>query len=70
MVTCFPHTVFSDSGGVIDGRFSMDGGHDFVSIEPPFGDDGMSTTKELERCKKTVLTPYLTFLKVVSCEWL
>ena len=31
-----------------------------------YGDGGMSTTQELEACQKTVLSPYLYFLKLVS----
>ena len=31
-----------------------------------YGDGGMSTTQELETCKRTVLSPYLYFLKLVS----
>ena len=62
--------VFSDDerGGVIDGDYSVDADHDFVDIrlDPTLGDEGMSTTQELNRCKKTVLVFYLNFLKVVS----
>ena len=54
---------FSESGeGIIDGRVDVG---TFVSIDPPYGSDGMSATEELEKCQKTVLKPYLTFLKVV-----
>ena len=53
---------------MIDYVASMDGGYDFVDIriDPTLGgEDGMSTTQELIRCKKTVLVFYLNFLKVV-----
>ena len=62
LLTSLP--VYSE-GGIIDGRYSLDGGLDYVRVEPPFRDDGVSTAQELERCKKMILTPYLTFLKVV-----
>jgi hypothetical protein len=62
--------VFSDEGGgVIDSVLSMEGGHDFVDIriDPTLGgEDGVSTTQELIRCKKTVLVFYLNFLKVIG----
>ena len=57
---------------MIDGMFSMDGGHDFVDVRLDTtlgGEDGMSTTQELIRCKKTVLVFYLNFLKVVRKAW-
>ena len=31
-----------------------------------YGDGGLSTTQELETCKRTVLSPYMYFLKLVS----
>ena len=54
-------------GGVIDTVLSMDGGHDFVDVrlDPTLAEDGVSTTQELIRCKKTVLIFYLNFLKLV-----
>ena len=53
--------------GVIDG-VSIDGRYDFVDVrlDTTLGEEGMSTTKELTRCKKTVLVFYLNFLKVVG----
>lgn len=63
--------AFSDDGeGVIDTVLSMEAGHDFVNVrlDPTLGEDGISTTQELIRCKKTVLTFYLNFLKVVRCS--
>ena len=43
----------------------------FLPPPPPqaplgYGDGGLSTTQELETCKRTVLSPYLYFLKLVS----
>ena len=63
-----PPLVLSGDG-VIDNVYSMENEHDFVdvSLDPTLGggEDGMSTTQELIRCKKTVLIFYLNFLKVV-----
>ena len=55
-------------GVIIDGRCSFDGANDFVDIrlDMTLGEEGVSTTQELNRCKKTVLVFYLNFLKVVS----
>ena len=65
---CVSPPVLPDEGeGVIDNVYSMDGGHDFVDVRyvPTFVEDGVSTTQELTRCKKTVLIFYLNFLKLV-----
>jgi hypothetical protein len=51
---------------VIDGGGSIDGRDDFVDVGLDTTLEGMSTTKELTRCKKTVLVLYLNFLKVVG----
>ena len=52
--------------GVIDGGGSIDGRNDFVDVGLDTTLEGMSTTKELTRCKKTVLVFYLNFLKLVG----
>ena len=54
-----------DREGVIDGG-SIDGRHDFVDVGLETTLEGISTTKELTRCKKTVLIFYLNFLKLVG----
>ena len=58
---------FLEDGVVIDGRCSIDGDHGFVDVrlDTTLGEEGVSTTQELNRCKKTVLVFYLNFLKVV-----
>lgn len=56
-----------DREDVIDGACSFDGRHDFVDVGLETTLEGMSTTKELTRCKKTVLIFYLNFLKLVGC---
>ena len=59
--------VHMDEGeGVINGGgCSIDGRNDFIHIGLDETLEGVSTTKELTRCKKTVLIFYLNFLKVV-----
>jgi hypothetical protein len=48
--------------------YSIDSGHDFVDVkvDAALGEEGMSTTQELTRCKKTVLIFYLNFLKLIG----
>lgn len=53
------------SDGIIDGR---DFDPEFVNVDIPhgYGEDASNTTRNLSVCKKTVLTPYRTFLKVIG----
>ncbi|XP_064394287.1 uncharacterized protein LOC135341614 isoform X2 [Halichondria panicea] len=50
--------------GEIDGRFSFSQGEDYVRVE--INTDGSSTSHELLECKRTVLKPYLIFLKMIG----
>ncbi|KAL5475399.1 hypothetical protein EMCRGX_G025208 [Ephydatia muelleri] len=51
-------------GGIIDGRFSY-GDEGYVTVERP-SDDSHHMTQALERCKRTVLSPYLFLLKLLG----